>query len=332
MSSDFVNFFICSECGGRFFWDDKGCSCDSCGIGFPSSKGIVRFVSGMIHNNFSIQWKKFSDVQLDSKNGSSCSRDRMLDQSGMSPGDFNGKNVLEVGCGAGRFTEILLGFGANVIAMDYSGAVEVCADSNKAFREEGKLFNAQADVFSLPLKNMAFDIVVGFGMLQHTGNARKAIKCLWRCVKPGGVLLVDRYQLSLRSAHPLKYILRPAIKFFPPLSILKMAEATCHVLVPVQRLLLKGLRGDGVRKYLRYILNRSPNSIYPLNLEIEGKICKDTAFRWSVLDTFDMWAPKYDEPATFATWKLELESLPGGEVIICKSGGQGNVGVVRRKM
>jgi 2-polyprenyl-3-methyl-5-hydroxy-6-metoxy-1,4-benzoquinol methylase len=332
MSADFVKFFACPKCDGRFSWNEKGCSCGSCKTGFQATKGIVRFVSGTIHDNFAIQWKKFADVQLDSRNRSACSRDRLLDQSGMRPEDFSGKDILEVGCGAGRFTEILLGFGANVIAVDYSEAVEACADSNKAFREKGRLFNAQADVFSLPLKDKAFDIVVGFGMLQHTGNARKALECLWARVKPGGTLLVDRYQLSLRSTHPLKYALRPVFKFFSPLAVLKMAETTCYVLVPIQRFLLKSLRGGGINKYMRYILNRSLNSTYPINLEIEGKIDKDTAYRWSILDTFDMWAPKYDEPATFTAWKRELEGLANGEVIICKSGGQGNVGVVRRRV
>ena len=37
---------------------------------------------------------------------------------------MRGKNVLEVGCGAGRFTEVMLAAGARVFACDLSSAVE----------------------------------------------------------------------------------------------------------------------------------------------------------------------------------------------------------------
>jgi len=330
MTAALREYVVCPACKDPLLWGERDARCGGCGKSYPVVDAMPRFVTSSTHDNFAIQWKRFADVQLDSKNGTTCSRDRLLDQSGLMPEEFAGKVILEVGCGAGRFTEILLSFGASVIAVDYSAAVEACAGSNAGFSERGRLFNAQADVFALPFKKREFDIVIGYGMLQHTGDASKALGCLWECVKPGGLLLVDRYQLSLRAAHPVKYALRPLLKHFPDMTVLAFAEKTCSVLVPVQRFILRRLQGGGFKKYIRYLANRSLNSTYPINLEIGGTLKPDIAYRWSVLDTFDMWAPKYDQPATYSAWKRELEGLESGRVAICKSGGQGNVGVVRR--
>ena len=53
--------------------------------------------------------------------------DRLLGQSGLRPEDFAGKLILEVGCGAGRFTEVLVSFGGRIISFDYSGSIDASA-------------------------------------------------------------------------------------------------------------------------------------------------------------------------------------------------------------
>ena len=81
-------------------------------------------MDGAYHSNFGLQWNKFSRVQLDSFNGSDESEQRLLNQSKLRPEDFNEKIILEIGAGNGRFTEIFLKFGARVLAVDYSTAIE----------------------------------------------------------------------------------------------------------------------------------------------------------------------------------------------------------------
>lgn len=328
--SDLYSLFICPGCNSSFKWFKDEIICDGCGNRIKIIDGIPRFVTSLTHDNFSIQWKKFSDVQLDSHNGTSCSRDRLLTQCGLQPEDFKDKKFLEVGCGAGRFTEILVSFGARIISVDYSSAVEACAFNNASAVKRGQLILAQADVFSLPFKANAFDIVMCYGVLQHTGNANLALKCLWEHVAVRGLLLVDRYQLSFRHILPFKYLVRPLLKRIHPLKTLAFAENTCKLLVPLQRKVLRSLKGNGFKRYIRHVINRSPNSVYPLNLEIEGKLTPEIAFRWSVLDTFDQWAPKYDMPQTLTAWRASLERLEGGKVMHCGSAGQGNIGLVKR--
>jgi SAM-dependent methyltransferase len=225
----------------------------------------------------------------------------------------------------------MLALGARVAACDYSNAVDACARTNDGARANGRLVCFQADVFALPIKDRTFDLVLGYGMLQHTGDPDRALQALWSKVRPDGALLVDRYKLSARHFLPFKYALRPITSRLPPKALLAACETACEALVPLQRKALRRLlAGNSRARWLRYAINRSPNSVFPLNLEIAGKLSPEFARQWSVLDTFDQYAPKYDRPCTGSAWREQLEKLEGGRIEWLGTEGQGNVGVVRR--
>src|SRR5262249_53083355 len=85
---------------------------------------------------FGAQWKKYRLTQLDSYTKLPISRTRALRCIGEeNVGWIGGKRVLECGCGAGRFTEVLLSLGASVISIDLSEAVvanrESCPQSSQ---------------------------------------------------------------------------------------------------------------------------------------------------------------------------------------------------------
>jgi len=127
---------------------------------------------------------------------------------------------------------------------------------------------------------------------------------------------------------PFKYVLRPAFKRLPPATVLRLAEVTVRVLSPLQRRVLRATHGmDGSGRYLRYLVHRSPNSVYPFELEIDESLPPDIATRRSVLDTFD---PAYDLPCTLPAWQRQLQRLPGSRVERAFSCGQGHADVVRR--
>lgn len=328
--TDLPTFFVCPLDHGALVREGTSLVCASAGHRHPIVRGMPRFFGADTHGSFALQWSTFWDVQLDSRNGTNLSRERLLAQSRLRPGDFAGRTVLEVGCGAGRFTEVLLSFGAYVIAIDASGAVDACAESNADAIRQNRLRLAQADVFALPLPARAFDMVIGYGMLQHTGNPARALGCLWERVRPGGLLLVDRYQLDLRHVLPFKYATRPFLKRVKPESLLAAVERLCRILVPFERAVLRRVQGGGPGRFARYVLGRFPNSTFPLNLEVQGRLTHELAFRWSVLDTFDQYSPRYDLPCTADAWRTQLRLLPEGTVEFVGSMGQGNVGVVRR--
>ncbi|MDP6482002.1 MAG: hypothetical protein QF522_09040, partial [Acidimicrobiales bacterium] len=91
---------------------------------FPIRNGIPRFVDDSAYSGgFGTQWHAFPHTQLDSHSGLPVSQDRLLEALREDLWKtLPGSQVLEVGCGAGRFTEILLSQGAEVWSVDLSSA------------------------------------------------------------------------------------------------------------------------------------------------------------------------------------------------------------------
>jgi len=109
------------------------------------------------------------------------------------PDWFQGKEVLDAGCGNGRWTYGLLRLGANVTAVDASQAA--CAAIHRTFPEERRLTVAQANLLNLPneITERQFDLVFCWGVLHHTGNAEQALKKLAALVKPDGLMYLYLY-------------------------------------------------------------------------------------------------------------------------------------------
>jgi hypothetical protein len=151
-------------------------------------------------------------------------------------------------------------------------------------------------------------------------------------VKPGGVLIVDRYRVSPKNVMPLKYLLRPITKRMDSMRLLDLVDRYVRRVFSVQVTLLRRLQGSRRGQLLRLVVNRLTfNSVYPLNLYVQGHLSHDVALTWSILDTFDMYGPRYDSPQTYLAWRHDLHQLEGGAVERCVVCGQGNAGTVRRR-
>lgn len=121
--SKFIDY-VCLQHKKALFLSNDKYKCDF-GCCFVINKNIVRFVfKNNYASSFGLQWNEYRTTQLDSHNGLTISRERLTRLLGGSIDVVNGKKVLEAGCGAGRFTEILLAAGAHVWAVDISSAVE----------------------------------------------------------------------------------------------------------------------------------------------------------------------------------------------------------------
>lgn len=134
--------------------------CQNCQHRYPVKKNIPRFVSNE-HDlaNFGFQWNLFRKTQLDSHSGLPISKNRFFAHSGWKPEELEGKLVLDVGCGAGRFTEIALSCGAKVVAVDFSRSVEACWE-NMPYHPNLEV--VQADIFHLPFAPETFDFIYCF--------------------------------------------------------------------------------------------------------------------------------------------------------------------------
>jgi len=264
-------------------------TCVRCRQPSPIVGAVPRFVPPENYSStFGFQWTRFRRTQLDSHSGLTISRDRFFRQSAWQPGELEGKTVLDVGCGAGRFTEIALGAGAHVVAMDYSGAVDACWAN---FAPHDRLTVVQGDIYHLPFAAGRFDFVYCFGVLQHTPDVRRAFLALSEPLRPGGRIAVDLYPRLRANVLWPKYWLRPLTRRVPPQRLFPIVERMVDVLLPLS--LALG-RIPVVGRKLRYAI---PVANYEGLLPLSPVQVK----QWSLLDTFDMLAPRYDSPQTPAT-------------------------------
>jgi 2-polyprenyl-3-methyl-5-hydroxy-6-metoxy-1,4-benzoquinol methylase len=251
----------------------------------PVVKGVPRFVAQTSYADaFGIQWNAFRKTQLDSYTGTTISRDRLTRCFGGSLRVVEGKSVLEVGCGAGRFTELMLAAGARVFACDLSSAVDAnYLNCNGA----GDYFVCQADVRNLPAARNAFDFVMCLGVIQHTPNSEETIAGLTRYLKPGGTLVIDHYA----HAYPhndLQNLLRALLIRLSAGTSKSVTLLFTRLLLPLHRLGWSDKRGRWrVRRFLR---KYSPVVDY---YEAYPQLGKRLLAEWALLDTHDTLTDHY---------------------------------------
>jgi len=257
------------------------------GCEFPIHNGIPRFVPQSNYaDSFGLQWNTFRRTQLDSYTRTTLSRDRLTRIAGGSLDVFRGKTILEAGCGAGRFTEVMLDAGATVFAADISSAVEAnranCGGSER-------YFVCQADITRLPVQSEQFDIVVCVGVIQHTPDPEKTMNALCSYVKPGGHLFIDHYPPNY-PVGTSRNILRRHLLGCSSVEALQFCANLINWLWPLHRLMWKVFRESTLKhiplmpKVRSVFLRVSPIVDYhDAYLELGPDLLKT----WALLDTHD---------------------------------------------
>ena len=260
-------------------------TCSSCDAHYPIVNGVPRFV-GEEHyaGSFGMQWNRHSRTQLDSHTRLPLSRNRLFQVTGWDQ-DLRGQTILEAGSGAGRFTEVLAGTGAQILSFDLSTAVEANYTNNGHFPN---VLIFQADMSAIPVPRFSMDKVLCLGVLQHTPDPAASFRFLTQCVRPGGELVIDVYSARLRSVIAWKYALRPLTRRMNRDHLYRLIARGAPLLVPLSARLYRWLGRTGTR--LLPIVQYEHFGLSPeLNRE------------WAILDTFDMYAPAHDHPQTRRT-------------------------------
>lgn len=104
--------------------------------------------------------------------------------------DLKGLQVLDAGCGGGRYSYLSARSGAQVTAVDISRAVEKTSQLCSTFNNIDII---QASITQLPLKTGQFDRIYSIGVLHHTPNTESAFQALVPYLKPGGVIAIWVY-------------------------------------------------------------------------------------------------------------------------------------------
>lgn len=104
--------------------------------------------------------------------------------------------VLDLGCGTGRLANALAPR-QSVFGVDTSNAMLA-----QARERTGPVF-AQADAFTLPFADAAFDAVTALRFAFHFESLDTFLRQARRVVKPGGVVVFDTYLWSPRAWLPI---------------------------------------------------------------------------------------------------------------------------------
>ena len=276
-------------------------------------RGISRFVDKENYNDsFGFQWNQYKETQLDSYIGFPLTKNRLERCVGEKLFErISNKLVLEAGCGAGRFTEILLEREAFVVSMDMSSAVEANKDN---FSPNDRHIIVQADILKMPFADQQFDIIICLGVIQHTPCPEDTIRALYRKVRPGGWLVLDHYIYSVSYFTQIpKILLRLFLRPIEPLRAFRIINLVVNIFLPLHRF------GRTSRLWQAIMRRTTPVVSYYYDFpNLPDSIQRE----WAELDTFDNLTDYYKHFRSIKQIKNCMREL-GMDHIKCWKGGNG---------
>jgi SAM-dependent methyltransferase len=200
MHLDLLSLLICPECREPLTLDadrttagahvDTGTLRCTNGHRYPIVNRVPRFVQHALNadqartrDSFGYEWTKLYPEHGHTNPEWQAERDIFLEYTRTVPSDFKGKLIIDGGCGNGRYAKLANDWGARVVAVDISDAVEI-ASENVADRPGVDV--VQADLFKLPFRPDTFDAAYSVGVLHHTPDAKGAFMSIKALVKRGG--------------------------------------------------------------------------------------------------------------------------------------------------
>lgn len=260
--------------------------CDACREEFPIVAGIPRFVERDNYaSSFGYQWNSFKAEQIDSINGTKLSEKRFYAETGWTKEWLDGKWILDAGCGAGRFLDVVSKSGCDVVGVDLSNATDA---ARTTLKERKNVHLVQASIYELPFKPGVFDGCYCIGVIQHTPDPSRSLRSLPKVLKRGGQLAVTIYERKPWTLLNSKYLIRPLTKRLNQKTLLLGLKALMPVMFPLTEVAFR-----------LPLLGRAMKFAIPVaNYVGEPELSISQRYRWALLDTFDMLAPQYDQPQT----------------------------------
>jgi SAM-dependent methyltransferase len=285
--------------------------CSKCRRDFPIRGGVPRFVpSDAYVASFSFEWKRWQRTQFDTESRR-LTESTFVVSTGTRPRELAAKLVLDVGCGTGRFMDVLARVGAETVGLDLSLAVEVASQN---LRSLPNCHFIQADALCPPFRPGTFDFAYSIGVLHNTSDSRQSFLRMAETLRPQGVAAIWLYprrrltetfqyfpeqvnevlaqdvnyripskwqKLVSRVAPELDWMMEASSRFqrfFTTRLPSRWLYALCHVAIPL------------------YYVYRIP-IFYPLRLLT--KIAMHPDPEWRVLDTFDWYSAHYHWEHTY---------------------------------
>jgi SAM-dependent methyltransferase len=195
MTANLLSLLVCPSCSSCLRHDPaagrESLTCGSCGQRVPIVNGIPRFVDRIedplarrTQASFGYEWTHFKDWR---NSGEINFSDYFA---GVDLRSLNNAVVLDAGCGMGRHARQIAPHARQVVAVDFSEAIDQAARNVEG---QPNVDCVQADLLALPLADSSCDFVYSLGVLHHLAETEKAIAGLVRKLRPGGRLRIYLY-------------------------------------------------------------------------------------------------------------------------------------------
>lgn len=254
--------------------------CRECGTAYPIRECVPRFVpSDDYAGSFSFEWTTHNRTQLDHA-ARRVSEETFREKTGLTPADVRGKTVLDVGCGMGRFADVIVKWGGRVVGVDLSLAVD---SAHRNLGAHPQFQAAQASVFDLPFRPGTFDLIYSLGVLHHTPDCERAFKALPRLLKPGGRIVIWVYSAHTYRPDGVEEARDRLLRRWTTRMNPRLLHALCRAAGAVRP------RG---RAWLHMLL---PGFVFHALPRVPAYADR----QWRVLDTFDWYSPRYQSKHTY---------------------------------
>ncbi|MFC1593793.1 class I SAM-dependent methyltransferase [Candidatus Omnitrophota bacterium] len=287
----------------------------------PVREYIPRFCCDDYCSSFSLQWRRFPDLQHDSKSGYRHSYTRVATNTKWDMHALEGKSILDCGCGPGRFTEVFLRAGADVVGVDMSDAIDVNLQNNGL---QKNLMLLQCSITQMSFLYRKFDYVFCYGVLQHTPKPEQTFHELVQFAHRGGKISIDIYRKKFipNCWTTPKYVWRPVTTRMKKETLLKIIEWYIPGYISFDTIIRRIPRAGELLTGLMPI---------PCWNYIHKGYSKKERIQHAVMDTFDALSCAYDIPKTLRDVQHWYSGYPELAEIDVFYGSNGIVGNATKK-
>ncbi len=215
---------------------------------------------------FGYEWNKYSWVTKDYE------RQFRNWTHPLTPADWNGKRVLDAGCGMGRNSYWPLRYGAmSVTAFDYDErSVASAKNTLSKFKNTEVLYKS---IYDIDWENQ-YDIVFSIGVIHHLMYPRRALARMINTLKPEGRLLIWVYcfegnEWIVRFVDPIRIHITSKL----PLPIIHFLSYFCSVPLYV---FVKIFKGPNI-----YLKQLSAFSFWHIHSIVFDQLIPEIAHYWN---------------------------------------------------
>jgi len=170
----------------------------------------------------------------------------------LSAGDFEGRRMLDVGSGAGRFANMFLDAGASrVVAVEPSDGMAILKENTRERADRMGYLNVRGD----EIPDVDVDLAFSIGVLHHLQDPDPVVRRVREVLEPGGRFVVWLYGRENNRAYIL---FAESIRFVTRAVPDVVLEGMAHVLNFVLGIYVRACRvlPLPLRKYMLEVMDR----------------------------------------------------------------------------